>query len=271
MAEQFSGPVRRFFLNSLESHALDELVADGYLLAYVMYISSFRRRMDFNTAIVGASRESSVSYGYLQQLLERRAKSGSHWKAQCPSIDELRGEISALEKSGLLKRLPKARRTDPMLFLLPLADKGSIRVQEEPQRNPKGGKPKALPETTLHAVNRSTKGTPKEEPHITATQDIQQQGESIPLRQIIDLYHQILPKCKPIRSFYDEDLNAKLISVWSSDVRHADLNFWQFLFEQVRDSDFLRGRDYDKRKGKFEVNLYFILDNVPKILNGRYS
>ena len=63
----------------------------------------------------------------------------------------------------------------------------------------------------------------------------------------------------------------KIIAVWGADKRHADMKFWQFLFEQVRDSDFLRGRDFDQRKGKFEVSLYFILDNVPKILNGRYT
>lgn len=271
MTEQFSGTVRRIFLNSREWQALDELVTDGYLLAYVMYVSSFRRRMDFNTGVVGASRSSSVSYAYLQQLLERRSKPGSHWKSQCPSLDEIRGEISALEKSGLLRRLSKKRRTDPMLFLLPLADMGVVRLHEEPQRNPKGGTPNKITDTTRSSENRSTVGTPKEEPHITEIQSLKQQGDSVPVMAIVDLYHQVLPRCKQIRAVYDPALMEKIIAVWVMDPRHADLKFWRFLFEQVRDSDFLRGRDFDQRRGKFEVNLYFILDNVPKILNGRYT
>ena len=271
MAEKNSGPVRRMFLNSLEWCALDELVTDGYLLAYVMYVSSFRRRMDFNTAIVGATKESSVSYSYLQQMLERRPKVGSHWKFQCPSQDELRGEISALEKVGLLRRLPKKKRTDPMLFLLPLADKGSVRPQEEPHMNPERGTPKENPKTARPEANMNTVGTPKDEPHITETQLLQQQGGSVPVLQIIDLYHQVLPKCRQVRAVYDPELHKKIASVWCADSRHSDMKFWEFLFQQVRGSGFLRGRDFDQRKGKFEVNLYFILDNVPKILNGRYS
>ena len=271
MSDHFSGTVRRFFLNAHESKALDDLVTDGYLLAYVMYVSSFRRRMDFDTAIVGASKQSSVSYSYFQQLLERRSKPGSHWKTQCPTIDEIRGEISALENFGLLKRLPKKKRTDPMLFFLPLADRGPFRIEEEHHRNPKGGAPKQKPAIALAGEGVNPRGTPKEEPHITEIQDIQQQDGSVPVLRIIDLYHQVLPNCKQIRSFYEQTLMEKIIAVWSADERHADMKFWQFLFEQVRDSDFLRGRDFDKRKGRFEVSLYFILDNVPKILNGRYT
>tara|TARA_R110000868_G_scaffold111743_7_gene301458 strand:+ start:1705 stop:2487 length:783 start_codon:yes stop_codon:yes gene_type:complete len=259
------------FLNSLEWQALDDLVIDGYLLAYVMYVSSFRRRMDFDTAVVGRSKPSSVSYAYLQSLLERRSKPGSHWKTQCPSLNEIRGEISALEKAGLLTRLPKLNKTDPMLFLLPLADRGAVRVEEEQHRKHKGGGTKEKPATTLAGEGVNPVGTTNEQPHITETQNIQQKDFSVPVIRIIDLYHQVLPRCKQIRAFYDPALTEKIIAVWTADVRHTVLPFWQFLFEQVRDSDFLRGRDFDQRRGKFEVNLYFILDNVPKILNGRYS
>ena len=238
MVDKFAGPVRRFFLNSHEMHALDDLVVDGYLLAYVMYIGSFRRRMNFNTAVVGATKDSMVSLGYLQQCLERRAKRGSHWKSQCPTIDEIRGEISALEKVGLLRRLPKKKRNDPMLFFLPLADMGAFRTQEEPQMNPKRRTPNKSADSAGVSVGVRPIAQSADEPHITEIQSLQQQAAGIPMLAIIDLYHQVLPSAKQVRAIYDQDLTAKIIAVWQLDKRHQDMRFWRFLFEQVKVSDF---------------------------------
>ena len=135
--------------------------------------------------------------------------------------------------------------------------------------NPKGGTPKVTPITAGLSGGMNPKGTPKDEPHITELH-IQQQGESMPLVQIIDLYHEVLPSAPKVRSMSARVQECALL-VWSADERHRSLKFWRHLFALCRESDFLRGRVFNDRRGKFELNFYFICNNWAEILNGRYS
>ena len=261
-----SAQFRRVFLNGKEHAALDELIQGGYWRAYIMYVQCFRWRMDFNTGTVGVTAESQVSLDYLGQVLERQSKKGSKWQKKRPTRHEIRGAILALERVGLLARLPKHSPRAPMLFLLPLADKGSIRPQEEPHKEAHK-KLKAVP-PKQKGVRLAVTNEPHNEAHITEIY-IQQQG--IPLMAIVDLYHEVLPGCPKVKVWYTSKIQALVASVWQADERHRDLDFWRYLFERCRDSDFLRGRVFNERLGRFELNFYFICQNWAEILNGRYS
>lgn len=258
---------RRNTLNEAEHAALEDLVHDGYLLAYVMYVSGFRRRMDYLTRTVGGTRQSMVSVPFFRQMLERLPKRGSHWRQMMPSEDEIRGEISALEKVGLIRRLPKKRRTDPLLFCLPLADAGQIRSQEEPRRNPE-----EEPRTESQQRRGFRPDEPRipkaDEPHMTGIYIQQQQADVI-----LQAYHEQLPNLRKVNVLTDE-LLSRMTDIWNADARHRDPAFWQWFFgKQCRGSGYVMGRDYNERRGPFKANLLWILTrkNFTKIMNGEFS
>lgn len=270
-----SGAIRRFFLNDNEMAALEALVHDGYLLGYVMYISGFRRRMDFNTGFVGNTRDSRVSLPFFCDMLERLPKQGSHWKHQKPTSDEIRGEIKALERAGLLRRIPKRKRTDPMLFFLPLADTGSVRAQEE-HRIEHPMKPKDEPQGEDQQVRGFRGHEPQTksanehpyEPHMTEYY-LQQQHA----RVILDAYHKHLPKLPKVNILSDT-LLVRMADIWRSDERHQQPVFWvKFFGERCVASDFVMGRSFDSRRGEFKGNLSWLLDrkNFERIMNGEIT
>lgn len=259
--------LRRNTLNELEHAALESLVHDGYLLAYVMYVGGFRRRMDYLTRTVGGSDKSTVSLGFFQAMLERHGKRGSHWGYLRPSVDEVRGEISALEKVGLIRRLPKKRRTDPLLFCLPLADAGQIRPQEEPQRNPKE-EPQRKNQQTQGFQADEPQRAKADEPHMTGIYIQQQQADVI-----LQAYHEHLPNLRKVLIPSDE-LLARMTVIWQMDGRHQEKAFWDYFFGKLcRASGYVMGRDYNDRKGPFKANLKWLLDknNFQRIMNGEFS
>jgi hypothetical protein len=163
-------------LNDEEEQALFALPAD----ARVCYILGLRPYMDFATGIVGDKRR--VSYQSLMELLEYEPDRGSHLGALCrPSLEKVRNELSRCERAGLIERLPKFRRTDPLRLKMVLADfDGQIPPQEEPQRKPSGGTPKrcsvvgsantlrskvVMDFPSVDKANKRHSGAHKDEPH----------------------------------------------------------------------------------------------------------
>jgi len=122
-------PIR---LDDEELGVFESLYEDGYPFAVILYVSGFRRRMDYATATVGVTAGSVVSEAFLGDLLYRSAKAGSHYGEKGRDRYFVRRQIGALERCGLLQALPKKKRRDPMRFFLPLAaTAGLIRAQEE--------------------------------------------------------------------------------------------------------------------------------------------
>lgn len=258
---------RRNTLNEAEHLALEALVHDGYLLAYVMYVSGFRRRMDYLTRTVGGTERSRVSLDFFRAMLERHPKRGSHWGYLRPSLAEVRAEISALEKVGLLRRLPKDRRSDPLLYHLPLADAGSIRPQEEQQRNNKEEQQRKTQKTRgfLADEQQSEKA---DEAHITGMY-LQQQHIDV----ILQAYHERLSTFPKVH-IVSKELELAMAAIWNRDQRHQDPRFWDWYFgEKCTKSNFVMGRDFNPQRGKFRGNLLVLLQEktFTKIINGEYT
>lgn len=278
---QFSAP----FLTDAELTALDDLVHDGRIFAYVLYVSGFRRRMDWRTRTVGMSADSVVSLAYLQQCLERQTKAGSHWRKKRPTVDQVRGEITALERVGLLTRLAKPDRLSPMRFRLDFAPVGSIRLQEEPQEEPQRGTPSANPHKHYVSGGMNPKGEALEEPHITYIQ--QQQGgnsgfsfeqlRSVDLDLVISIYHELLPGLPKVRAAV-EAYRLMVARVWFMPTeppgKYQKEKFWRGYFAACRQSDFLMGRvTPNQRRGPFRANFKTLVDQetVIKVINGEYT
>lgn len=146
--------------NEVEDAALDQL---NNARAEKLYLRGLRKYMDYSTGLVGVKRR--VSLQGFRELIEERRDRGSVEVEYKPSNHSIRWLLTLLERAGLVERLPKQRRTDPMIFRLPLADTGSFRPNEEPQRNRKGGAAKLSPAVAQVCDDVSRKGTAKEEPH----------------------------------------------------------------------------------------------------------
>jgi len=120
------------------------------LMAQVLYLRGLRRHMDYGTGLVGVTRK--MSYQMFKELLSVDRRFGSTLRDdEVVSIKQIRVALSQLEAAGLIHRRPKSKRTDPMVFRLPLASLGAvffddpgstaeIRPAEEGQRKGKGGR-----------------------------------------------------------------------------------------------------------------------------------
>lgn len=147
--------------------------------ARVLYLLGLRPFMDFATGLVGVKRR--ISFQMLREVVEVRRPRGSTKADYLPGIEDIRWLLAELERLGLVERMPKARRTDPMVYRLPLAvvgERGSFTQNEEPQRNPKGGTPKGVPGDSTAYGNTTPKGTPNEEPHTSGSPVIKEKEEA---------------------------------------------------------------------------------------------
>lgn len=104
-------------------------------------------------------------------------------------------------------------------------------------------------------------------------EDIEKSGKpSCPHKQIIALYHEILPLCPEIREWTPtraEHLRAR----WSEDPKRQSLDYWRKFFAYVAESEFLTGRAYTQPGRKpFRADLEWIckLANFTKIREGKY-
>ncbi len=127
--------------------------------AQVLYMRGIRKFMDFDTGITGIKRR--VSLQSFKELLEVRPPPGSN-NVFSPTLNQVRASLDELKRAGLIEQLPKKKRTDPIVFFLPLAMTGQIRPNEQPQRNHKGGETKGTTkgETSEHPVFKGFVGEP---------------------------------------------------------------------------------------------------------------
>ncbi|NIB44835.1 hypothetical protein HBA55_34965 [Pseudomaricurvus alkylphenolicus] len=152
--------------NELEEQALDEL---NNAHAEKLYLRGLRKRMDYSTGLVGATRESRVKMDWLVWLMHEEVSAGSQRVPYVASPDSVRWLLTLLERAGLVERLRKKRRNDSMIFRLPLASTGLVRPQEEHRRSPE-----QEPRTNNHRF----RGLPGEERRTVFTEERSNTGIS---------------------------------------------------------------------------------------------
>ncbi|WP_022960282.1 DnaT-like ssDNA-binding domain-containing protein [Spongiibacter tropicus] len=137
-------------LTEAEQEALNSMPSS----ARVLYMLGLRPYMDYASGVVGVQRR--ISLQGFRELLEYEPDRGSRLGARyTPTKDEVRNEVDRLVRSGLLLRLPKKKRNDPLVFKLPLADcDAKLRLYEEPHMNPIGRTPNGA---TKHKTKESCK------------------------------------------------------------------------------------------------------------------
>ena len=100
--------------------------------AQVMYLRVLRRRMDFDTCIVGITVR--LSYLLIAEWLEERPAVRSTKPLVRLSVGEIRAAFVVLERAGLVERvLDDKGEVLPLVFKLPLARTGLIRPKYERQ------------------------------------------------------------------------------------------------------------------------------------------
>lgn len=117
-------------MNRLEYEALE----DEYLPheARTLYVMCIRRYMDYETGLTGIKRR--VSYQMFKERLEVRRPARSPVPEFVPTQKQIRGYIDHLVRVGLIEKVPQKDKRDPMVFRCLLASTGSIRLQEEGQK-----------------------------------------------------------------------------------------------------------------------------------------
>lgn len=108
-------------LNGDELEALQRLTNKGYPFAVIMYVLQLRARMDFTFFTVGDTKGSVVAERFLMDCIEREAKAGSHHSAKKRDRNFVQRQLSAMVEEGLVVRLPKKKKSDPMRLFFPLA------------------------------------------------------------------------------------------------------------------------------------------------------
>lgn len=93
-----------------------------------------------------------------------------------------------------------------------------------------------------------------------------QKTVTCPQKNIIELYHKILPELSHINSWPDH-LQKILRTRWREDKDRQNIEWWKNYFKFIKESPFLMGKKTD-----FQVDLEWVIGpkNMTKILNGRY-
>ena len=87
-----------------------------------------------------------------------------------------------------------------------------------------------------------------------------------PHDQIKELYNATLPELSSV-AILNDSRKAKLRTTWKADGRFQKLEFWENLFNYIKESDFLMGRCSDWKAGfDFIINQ----NNLIKIIEGNY-
>lgn len=202
--------------------------------------------MDYRTGIVGD--KTRVSMKGFAEALEYRPPFGSTADPIRPNIEYVRARLAELQRCGLVQKLAKGRKTDPMRLFLPLAE--SDRPQEEPHRNPKDGTPKKNGVTMRVNGHPNPRGTPKDEPHTSGdpVKSIKNTSCSLsktnvpdcPHQQIRDIYHEVLPECPRVNAM--DAIMPNLRTRWREKNAHQSLEFWRWYFGRCRDTFWFSGR-----------------------------
>jgi len=87
-----------------------------------------------------------------------------------------------------------------------------------------------------------------------------------PQNKIIDLYHRLLPELPGIQ-VWDDTSKKNLRARWRQDPKFQKLEFWEYYFTWISQSNFLMGKVND-----FQCDLHWVVrpTNFAKIINGRY-
>ena len=96
---------------------------------------------------------------------------------------------------------------------------------------------------------------------------------SCPHREIIDLYHEILPMGTQVRVWNSTRAKA-LQARWREDAKRQDLDWWRKFFTYVSESDFLTGRTQGSPgRDPFVVSLDWLIapQNFAKAIEGKYE
>jgi len=87
-----------------------------------------------------------------------------------------------------------------------------------------------------------------------------------PQKEIIELYHTILPELPQVRTWPES--NQKILRTrWKEEPERQNLSWWESYFKYIHESTFLTGRETD-----FTADLEWVVrpKNMTKIINGRY-
>lgn len=96
----------------------------------------------------------------------------------------------------------------------------------------------------------------------------QEKADDCPHREIIDLYHRILPACPRVRE-WNEARQSLLRRLWRE---HPDPKWFEGYFSYVAESEFLTGRVKGNGREPFRADLEWIIkpSNFAKIYEGKY-
>jgi len=102
----------------------------------------------------------------------------------------------------------------------------------------------------------------------SVTEDMKVDVAKCPHKEIVALYHRILPK-NPQVVKWDERRANKLRNRWKDDKRRQNLKWWENYFLYIADSPFLIG-DAPNCKKRFDLEWFLEPRNMLKILEGQY-
>lgn len=275
------------FLNDEELDRLQDLLWSGYPFAYVLYVQEIRRYMDRATGVVGDRRK--VCEQGMRETLEREAKRGPNGTGKKRSRDFVQRQISALQKFGLVERLPKGGQFLAMRFYLPLAVPGLNRPQEmrtvmhTVMHTDKTRKNPVVTDASERFANKNAQQSAQQCAHhqeeITTTTETGvftlDQLAAVDMEMVVGSYHEMLRGLPRLR-VATEGHRLLVARVWfmPPEGKHQTVDFWRAYFGACAKSDFLMGRIVpNQRKGAFRANFKSLVepDRVLKIINGEYT
>lgn len=93
-----------------------------------------------------------------------------------------------------------------------------------------------------------------------------------PQKEIIELYHEMLPMCPPVRDWH-ETRQGMLRARWRAKAKHQSMDFWRDFFAYVAESPFLTGQAEAKGdRPPFVADLEWLVKptNFAKVIEGKY-
>lgn len=97
------------------------------------------------------------------------------------------------------------------------------------------------------------------------------QPDDCPHREIIALFHEVLPSVRHVRD-WTPARQTMLKARWREDSRRQNLEWWRRFFGYVGESDFLMGRKSSNNRRPFELGLEWLVkaENFAKVREGAY-
>lgn len=182
----------------------------------------------------------------------------NQWNEQFPfwSANTIRRALNSLREKGYLtaKKLSPDPRDNTLYYKI---DYSKINEQ---MHLPKMGKPDTQNEQITNNTETTTETT-----HHTADKSA---AEAIPLRKILDAYHEKLPELPRVVVFTDKR-KKQLSARWKEDKSRQTIEWWVGYFEYVSSIPFLNGQNNRNWKADFEwlTNQ----NNLAKVIEGKYE